>query len=140
MKLFATGVVACALMAAVGYGSARPSSNDEITIRIEHSRFMPLQVDVENGTSVEFVIVNSDPIDHEFIVGDQSVQDVHELGTETEHDERPTEVSVPAGETVRTTISFPEGGSLALAEPLLYGCHLPGHYDYGMRGVIEVTG
>ena len=140
MKLLATGVIACALMAAIGYGSARPSSGDTITIRIEHSRFTPGNVEVEAGESVEFVIVNSDPIGHEFIVGDQKVQDVHEEGTETEHDSRPTEVSVPAGSTIRTTITFPEGGSLAMADPLLFGCHVPGHYSYGMRGVIEVSG
>ena len=140
MKSLAAGVVACSLMAAIGYGSAPSSSKDTITIRIEHSRFTPSRVEVEEGESVEFVIANSDPIDHEFIVGKESVQDVHERGTETEHDDRPTEVSVPAGETIRTTISFPEGGSLAVAQPLLYGCHVPGHYSYGMRGVIEVTG
>jgi uncharacterized cupredoxin-like copper-binding protein len=140
LRFFATGVIACAVMAAIGYGSARPSSEDSITIRIEHSRFTPGQVEVEAGESMEFVIVNSDPIDHEFIVGDQSVQDVHERGTESEHDARPTEVSVPAGSTVRTTITFPKGGSLAMAEPLLFGCHVPGHYAYGMRGAIEVSG
>ncbi len=140
MKSLAAGVVACSLMAAIGYGSAVSPSSDTITIHIEHSRFTPSRVEVEEGTTVEFVIVNSDPIDHEFIVGDELVQEVHELGTETEHDERPTEVSVPAGETIRTTITFPAGGSLAVADPLLYGCHLPGHYNYGMRGVIEVIG
>jgi uncharacterized cupredoxin-like copper-binding protein len=34
---------------------------------------------------------------------------------------------------VVTTVTFPSQGSL------LFGCHLPGHYAYGMRGVITIT-
>ena len=76
------------------------------------------------------MIVNTDPIDHEFILGDERVQLVHEEGTEAHHAPRPGEVSVPAGETVVTTYTFPEAkGSL------IFGCHLPGHYDFGMRAV-----
>jgi uncharacterized cupredoxin-like copper-binding protein len=26
----------------------------------------------------------------------------------------------------------------ASGEPLLFGCHLPGHYAFGMRGEIQV--
>lgn len=79
-----------------------------------------------------FVIENTDPIDHEFIVGDQQVQDRHEKGTEPHHGTRPGEVSIPAGETRSTTYVFDEPGRL------LVGCHLPTHYDYGMRGDIVV--
>jgi len=75
--------------------------------------------------------VNTDPIDHEFIVGDDSVQDLHERGTEAHHDPRPGEVTVLAGETVTTTFTFGE-------QDLLFGCHVPGHYAYGMRGVVLV--
>jgi uncharacterized cupredoxin-like copper-binding protein len=46
----------------------------------------------------------------------------------------PTEVTVPALETVRTTVTFAEPGTLA------YVCHLPGHEAYGMAGVLTVEG
>ena len=55
------------------------------------------------------MISNTDPIDHEFIVGDQAVQDAHELGTESFHPPRPGEVTIPAGETVETTYTFGGG-------------------------------
>ena len=81
-----------------------------------------------------FVVQNTDPIDHEFIVGDQQVQDIHEAGTEAYHPPRPGEITVPAGTTMTTTYTFPsKPGSL------IFACHLPGHYAYGMRGFIAIT-
>ena len=44
----------------------------------------------------------------------------------------PGEISVPAGAVVTTTYHLGPPGQL------LYGCHLPGHWAYGMRGVIRV--
>jgi uncharacterized cupredoxin-like copper-binding protein len=79
------------------------------------------------------VIHNRDPIDHEFIIGDEHVQLVHEEGTEAHHGARPGEISIPAGETRTTAYTFDEDGSL------IFGCHLPGHYSYGMRGEITIT-
>ena len=46
----------------------------------------------------------------------------------------PTEVTVPALETVATTISFEQAGSLA------YVCRLPAHEAYGMGSVLTVEG
>ena len=77
------------------------------------------------------MIVNTDPIDHEFILGDERLQLVHEEGTEAHHAPRPGEVSVPAGETVETSYTFPE-----ISGSLIVGCHHPGHYDVGMRGTV----
>jgi uncharacterized cupredoxin-like copper-binding protein len=88
---------------------------------------------VDPGEPVRFEIVNTDPIDHEFILGDAEVQRVHEEGTEAHHAPRPGEVSVPAGETVVTTYTFPE-----TTGSLIFGCHLPGHYAFGMRGTVTV--
>jgi uncharacterized cupredoxin-like copper-binding protein len=42
------------------------------------------------------------------------------------------EPTVPAGETATTTFIFTEPGELII------GCHLPGHYAYGMRAVVRV--
>ena len=79
------------------------------------------------------MVENTDPIDHEFIVGDEQVQQAHEAGTEAHHPPRPGEISIPPGETVVTTVTFPSQGSL------LFGCHLPGHYAYGMRASITIA-
>ena len=104
-----------------------------IHIRIHYSRFEPLEIDVEPGQTIRFVVENTDPIDHEFIVGDEQVQQAHEAGTEAHHPPRPGEISIAPGETVVTTVMFTSTGGL------LFGCHLPGHYAYGMRGTITIA-
>ena len=138
MKLAAAIVAACGLMAFGAYSTAK-NDHRVVYVSIEHSAFSTGSIEVEEGETVTFEIINNDPIDHEFLVGDRKMQKVHEEGTEAKHGDLPTEVSVPAGETVSTTIEFHEDGELAVADPLIYGCHLPGHYDYGMKGFIEVT-
>lgn len=137
MKYLAAGLIACGAMAYAAFASAGGGSSRIVDIVINHSTFDVSRLEVEEGETVTFVLRNDDPIDHEFIVGNRATQKAHETGTEPHHDERPTEVTIPAGERVETTIVFDE--PLVAAGPLLFGCHLPGHYDYGMKGLIELT-
>jgi len=102
-----------------------------VDIRIKYSHFDPSLVQVPSRTPITFVVRNDDPIEHEWIVGDDEVHRVHRTGTEAHHGARPTEISIPAMSTVETTVTF--------AEPVTwkYICHLPGHEAYGMVGVVE---
>jgi uncharacterized cupredoxin-like copper-binding protein len=111
-------------------GSATPRT---ITVSMRHSRFAPEYVIVRRGATVRFVITNLDPIDHEFILGDEAVQRRHETGTEPAHGHVPGEVSVPPGVTGETSYTFTRPGVL------LIGCHAPGHYAYGMRGRVLIV-
>ena len=104
-----------------------------IEIGIEHSAFSLEDVDVVPGEVVRFVLRNTDPIDHEFILGDDAVQERHENGTEAEHGAVPGEVSIPAGATAETTYTFGGAGTLTFA------CHLPGHFAYGMVGRVIIA-
>ena len=119
--------------AAASRGAAARATNGTVHMTIHYSKFEPADLAVEPGETVRFVIENTDPIDHEFILGDEQVQLVHEEGTEAHHAPRPGEVSVPAGETVVTTYTFPK-----ISGSLIFGCHLPGHYDFGMRGTVTI--
>ena len=103
-------------------------------MRMQYSRFVPGHLEFEKGETVEFVIRNTDPIDHEFIFGDEAVQQRHEAGTEAHHGAIPTEVTVPAGSTVRTRFTLPKAGEF------IVGCHIPRHYDYGMKASVLVAG
>ena len=138
MRYLAAWLVAGFVLAIAAYGWARDADGKRIEILINHSRFEPSSVSVDAGEEVTFVVVNRDPIAHEFIVGDGRIQRVHEEGTEAHHDDIPTEISVPAMATVSTTIEFARDGRLVQADPLLFGCHLPGHYAFGMKGTIEI--
>jgi uncharacterized cupredoxin-like copper-binding protein len=85
---------------------------------------------------VRFVLRNTDPIDHEFILGDDGVQRRHEQGRERDHHgEVPGERSVGAGQETVTTYAFPAALD---GRALEFACHLPGHYAYGMRGRVTV--
>ncbi|MEX2587555.1 MAG: hypothetical protein WD602_06120 [Actinomycetota bacterium] len=121
-----------ALAAATGEpaGSGQPGRTVEVSM--QHSRFLLDETTFMAGETVTFVLRNRDPIDHEFILGDEALQLGHETGTEPYHDEIPSEVTVPALSTVSTTVEMPHYG------PLIIGCHLPGHYGYGMRTQITV--
>jgi uncharacterized cupredoxin-like copper-binding protein len=104
-----------------------------VELDIEHSLFTPTELRVVEGTRVRFVVVNGDPIAHELIVGPPDVHARHAEGTEAEHPSIPGEVSVSARLTAITTYTFDEPGTFEFA------CHLPGHYEYGMHGEVEVV-
>ena len=128
--LLAVGVAAVALFA--GHTGSGPTTVD---VAIRHSQFSSARYAFAPGERVRFVITNADPIDHEFIIGSAGVQYYMEHTAHPSHDGSvPGQISVPAGTTVETTYTFRK-----TKQPLLFGCHLPGHYRYGMRGTISVV-
>jgi uncharacterized cupredoxin-like copper-binding protein len=128
--VLALAVVAALLFAAV----ASASGPVTVEIHIHYSHYSPSAVTVPVGRPVTFVLINDDPIDHEWIVGDAALHERHRTGTEPRHDTRPTEVTIDALATRRTTITFGQATSLQ------YICHLPGHEQYGMVGTLTISG
>jgi uncharacterized cupredoxin-like copper-binding protein len=126
----AAGLLVGALAACVPSAAEDPTRT--VHVRLHYSRFQPATFAFSPGETVRFVVENTDPIDHEFILGDEGVQLAHERGTEAYHPPRSGEMTVPAGETATTTYTFGDAGETLL------GCHLPGHYAYGMRGVVAI--
>ncbi len=122
------GLVLTFLVAGCGQSAGSPA----VHVRIHHSRFVPAVLTVAHGAPTTFLLVNDDPIDHEWIVGSDAVHRAHRTGTEPVHDSRATEISVPALGSRTTTITFAERGTLAFV------CHLPGHEAYGMVGTLNV--
>jgi uncharacterized cupredoxin-like copper-binding protein len=106
-----------------------------VTLTIQHSHFTPDHLSVRPGTIVRFVVRNDDPIGHELIVGDSEVHRRHEAGTEPVHAPRPGEISVAAGATAETSFRFDDSGG----NPVVYACHLPGHFRYGMTGEVDIV-
>lgn len=133
MKAAAGLALALGLGLVAGSGGAEGGGRT-VTLTIHHSRFSVDEVRVRPRETVRFVVRNTDPIEHELIVGDQAVQDGHEAGTDALHGDRPGEVSVAAGSTAVTTYRFGAAGG----SPMLFGCHLPGHWAFGMHGTIRV--
>jgi len=122
------GAAAVALAARPG-----PVPQTAITIEIRYSHFNPSAIAVPVGVPVTITLVNDDPIDHEWIIGDDAIQEKHRIGTELLHPVRPTEQVIPALSTRVTTITFDHPATWK------YICHLPGHEAYGMVGVASIV-
>jgi uncharacterized cupredoxin-like copper-binding protein len=135
--MLAAGLAAAAATALLGFGLAARADDGPRTIvlTVHHSRFDVAELKARPGEVVTFVIRNTDPIDHELIVGDEAVQKRHEAGRERHHHgDVPGEVSVAAGAERRTTYRFARDGP----DRIEFACHLPGHYAYGMHGWVVV--
>jgi uncharacterized cupredoxin-like copper-binding protein len=117
------------LAAATSSCTDRPRT---IEVTIRDSRFSPAALSASVGDHLRFILVNTDPIAHEFIVGTHAQQLRHENGTDATHDGAPGAASLAIGETQTVEFIATTAGALEFA------CHLPGHYDYGMRGTLTV--
>lgn len=126
--------VAALLLVAVATIAGCGASSRTVAITIHYSAFDPAEISVPVGVPVTFILVNEDPIDHEWLIGDEAFHGKHRVGTHAAHGDVPTEVTVPALETATTTITFDEPGTLA------YICHLPAHEGYGMVGELTIEG
>lgn len=108
-------------------------ANDDFT-------FGPEAIEVTAGETITFVVTNTGNLPHDFTLGDAATQDAHEaemaemagMAADDEAHGDANAVVVAAGETAELTWHFSESGSL------LTGCHQPGHYAAGMKGVINV--
>lgn len=134
MSVRRIGLAAVALLLAGSAVAGCAPGPRTVVITIHYSGFDTTELTVPRGEPITFVLVNEDPIDHEWLIGDDAFHAAHRSGTHATHGDVPTEVTVPALETVRTTIVFEEAGRFA------YICHLPGHEAYGMVGVLTVEG
>jgi uncharacterized cupredoxin-like copper-binding protein len=136
-RLTLAGGLALALGAtaiAAAWAGPRVAGPMSVDIPIRYSHYDRPVVSVPAGVPVTIILRNDDPIDHEWIVGDEGVHERHRNGTEPVHASRATEVTIPAGSTRTTVISFTTPGTYR------YICHLPGHEAYGMVGTLIVTG
>ncbi len=105
----------------------------EVGIRIHYSRFMLDRTLVPANMPITFTIVNDDPIDHEWLIGDAAFHNRHRTGTEPVHGDRPDEVSTPPMSVRTTTLTFAPG-------TYTFICHFPAHEAYGMVGVLVAKG
>lgn len=113
-----------------------------IAIETASSACSPDDVIVSAGETVTFEITNVDAVDHDFVLGDEAIQQEHaDLMTRVGQDdgtphelvhEEPNAVSIPAGGSSTITWTFSEPGTV------LYGCQVPGRYQSDMLGTITI--
>lgn len=123
------------------FGEPADEADADRTVEVEmfdDFRYEPPSIDVAVGETVAFQVTNSGQIVHEFVLGDESVQEEHEEEMEEMEgdmamEDDPNGVSVEAGDTETLTFRFTEPVELQ------YACHEPGHYDAGMHAPLTVS-
>ena len=134
IRLVGLAMVAAVLVTAaivvVAAGDDEPVT--EAMIEFRYSKFEQRELTVPAGVPITLHLVNKDPIGHEWIVGNESIHQIHRTGTDPVHDSRPDEVTVAPYETRTTTLTFEKPGTYSFI------CHLPGHEAYGMIGTLTV--
>jgi uncharacterized cupredoxin-like copper-binding protein len=128
-----SAAVALLLLAGLAAGCTSGTGPRRVEIRIHYSHFDLTQLSVPHGVPITFVLINEDPIDHEWLIGDAAFHEKHRRGTEAHHGARPNEVSISPIDVAETTLIFNTPGTQQFI------CHIPRHEAYGMVGTLTVT-
>lgn len=115
-----------------------------ITVNMDDTmRFTPSQIDVHAGETIRFVVTNSGRTAHEMVLGsDEDIRAHAEAmkqaaaqgsahGSDHPHGTGAA-IRVAAGQTGELVVSFDQATRLQMA------CLIPGHYEAGMRGTLQV--
>ncbi|MDZ7748740.1 MAG: plastocyanin/azurin family copper-binding protein [Halofilum sp. (in: g-proteobacteria)] len=125
------------------FGAAAPNAEPDHTIEIvahDRMRFEPASVTIEPGQVVRFVVRNRGELQHSFTLGSPQYQRTHEREMQGMAPENmaghmegsPNGMVVAPGSTDSLTWRFEAGG------PIQFACHIPGHYDAGMKGRVRL--
>lgn len=139
-----SGALALLLAACTGGadpGAADPSPTPRVVeLSMEGMRFAPQRVEVRLHETVRFLVRNPDDIPHEVFVGTDAEQLQHRgehastlPGSQPDVPHFGYGAYVHARGTEQFEYRFDQPG------PLTIGCHLPGHWEGGMRAEITVS-
>jgi uncharacterized cupredoxin-like copper-binding protein len=140
-----------------GHGHGHASSEDEghgtshsgllaqvvsrsIEVRMDDTmRFSPDTLQVKAGETVRLVVHNAGQVEHELVLGsDEQIREHAEaMKKATEHSHNhagSAAISVAPGKTGELVVTFAQAGAVQMA------CLIPGHYEAGMRGKVQVDG
>jgi len=122
---------------AIGKPGVAARVNRTITIEMNDSmRYTPADVQVKQGETVRFVVKNVGKVKHELSLGTQQELMEHleqmKRFPDMEHDE-PSKVTLAPGKQGEIIWQFTKAGTVNFA------CLMPGHYEAGMKGAVEVA-
>ena len=116
-----------------------------VKITMLDNRYEPSEVTVQKGQAVSFEFTNKGTVNHEALVGDEQAQADHaeEMKRSAsgghgdmegmEHAGAEGVVTVEPGSSDSITTTFDDSGTI------LIGCHVPLHYEQGMKATVTVT-
>lgn len=101
----------------------------------DNMRFSPAAIRVKRGETVRLEVVNQGRVKHELVLGTREELKEHaaqmQKHPEMEHDD-PNAVSVAPGQSAQLVWTFSKTGTFEFA------CLVPGHYEAGMVGSVNV--
>ena len=106
--------------------------------QLDTRKFDPVDVEVKEGETVTIKVTNTATSLHEFFLGDEKAQEAHEkemaaMGdAEMKMSDTEARLFLEPGETKSITWKFGKG-------KIPFGCHMPGHYEGGMKGTFTVA-
>lgn len=94
------------------------------------------EIKVKAGETIKFVLTNAGKLRHEFMIGDAEEQSEHaemmKQMPDMVHADANT-ITVEPGETNSLVWQFTKAGTVEIA------CHIPGHYEAGMKSRVTVV-
>jgi uncharacterized cupredoxin-like copper-binding protein len=119
--------------------SIPPGTDRTIELSMQGMHFVPDRIEVRLGEQIAFVVTNPNDIAHEVYIGTVADQEAHRMM----HQAVPSadQAQVPHGgygiylaphETAVVSYHFDTAGTFML------GCHLPGHWEAGMKAIVTV--
>lgn len=94
------------------------------------------EIQAKAGETIKFVVTNTGKLRHEFMIGDMEEQRQHaemmKQMPDMLHEDANT-LTLEPGETKSLVWQFTKAGKLEVA------CHIPGHYEAGMKSRIVVA-
>lgn len=127
-------------MMAIGKPGKKAEASRTVTISMMERDdggmvFEPASLGVAKGETLRLKFVNKGKLDHEFVMdvheGIMEHKELMERFPEMEHDD-PNSIRLAPGATGEIVWTFAKAGDFGFA------CLIPGHYDSGMKGDINV--
>jgi len=110
----------------------------EVTVYAKEFKFTPSEINIKPGKT-KFILINNGVGVHEFVVYEASKKDIVDKA-ELAEDEDTLAKNVlfeidelDAGQSKESEIMNLQAGSYII------GCHIPGHYEAGMKGNLEIN-
>jgi len=112
-------------------------SMKEIRIEVDDTmRFSPSNWEAKVGEPIRIILVNKGKVNHELVIGSEKeiiahAKEMASPGTKGHH--HTNEISAKPGQQSELVWTFKKPGEYAMA------CFEPGHYEAGMKGIINVV-
>jgi uncharacterized cupredoxin-like copper-binding protein len=115
-----------------------PEAMKVVRIEVDDTmRFIPSKWEAQAGEPIRIVLVNKGTVEHELVIGSEKEIIAHakEMANPNLSNHHHTnQISAKPGQQSELVWTFKEPGQYAMA------CFEPGHYEAGMKGVIDVLG